>query len=192
MAKTADNQKLNPRQRQFVFEYLVDFNATEAAIRAGYSVKTARQIASQNLSKLNIQRAIREAMNERAERTKVTADRVLLEYARIGFSDIRDYVSWDEKGKVSFKDSSGLSEDAAAAILEVSESITENGRTRKFKLHSKTAALSDMAKHLGLFEKDNRISVEVRTPAERIQAFEEWRRSQGRPPLRSIEGGKAS
>lgn len=54
------NAGLTPKQEQFCIEYLIDFNGTAAAIRAGYSPKTARQIAAQNLSKLNIQNRIRE------------------------------------------------------------------------------------------------------------------------------------
>lgn len=68
---------LTPKQRRFVEEYLVDLNATQAAIRAGYSEDTARSIASENLSKPDIQEAIGCAMAERSERTKVTSDYVI-------------------------------------------------------------------------------------------------------------------
>jgi phage terminase small subunit len=77
MGKALDN--LTDKQRLFVLEYTVDFNATAAARRAGYSQKTARQIGAQNLSKLNIKEALQEAIQERAERTKVDADRVVLD-----------------------------------------------------------------------------------------------------------------
>lgn len=80
---------LTPKQRTFVDEYLVDLNATQAAVRAGYSSKTARTIGAQNLAKLNIQKALTDAMNDRAARTGITADRVLEELAKIGFADIR-------------------------------------------------------------------------------------------------------
>ena len=69
--------KLTPKQQRFVDEYLIDLNATQAAIRAGYSPKTARQIGEQNLSKLDIQQAIEQAKAERSERTKITQDEVL-------------------------------------------------------------------------------------------------------------------
>ena len=69
--------KLTPKQQRFVDEYLIDLNATQAAIRAGYSPKTARQIGEQNLSKLDIQQAIEQAKAERSERTKITQDDVL-------------------------------------------------------------------------------------------------------------------
>jgi phage terminase small subunit len=69
--------KLTKKQELFVKEYLVDLNATQAAIRAGYSEKTAQEIGSQNLSKLIISEAIQTAMDKRAKRVDVNADYVL-------------------------------------------------------------------------------------------------------------------
>ena len=83
--------KLNPQQQAFVQEYLVDLNATQAAIRAGYSQKSARSMASQLLTKLNIQEAIAAARIRQQERTQITADRVLLEVARLSFYDPRKF-----------------------------------------------------------------------------------------------------
>ena len=68
---------LRPKQKRFIEEYLVDLNATQAAIRAGYSEKTARQMGAQNLSKPVIQAAIEEAFQARSERTELTQDWVL-------------------------------------------------------------------------------------------------------------------
>ncbi len=68
---------LTPKQERFVQEYLIDLNATQAAIRAGYSVKTARQVGTENLSKPVISDAIERARNARSERTEMTADWVL-------------------------------------------------------------------------------------------------------------------
>lgn len=69
--------KLTPKQQRFVDEYLIDLNATQAAIRAGYSEKTAGQIGEQNLKKLEIQEAIQQAMNERQQRTQIDQDYVI-------------------------------------------------------------------------------------------------------------------
>lgn len=74
MAKNGD---LTDKQAAFVREYLVDLNATQAAIRAGYSKKTARKIGSENLSKPDIATAIRKALEARSERTEVTQDWVI-------------------------------------------------------------------------------------------------------------------
>lgn len=68
---------MNKRQSRFVEEYLKDLNATEAAIRAGYSSKTARAIGSENLTKPDIKQAVDAAMAERSKRTLITADKVL-------------------------------------------------------------------------------------------------------------------
>jgi len=70
-------KKLTPKQHRFVEEYLIDLNLTKAAVRAGYSEKTARQIGSENLSKPAIQEAIAEAKRERSEATKIDAEYVL-------------------------------------------------------------------------------------------------------------------
>ncbi len=89
--------KLTAKQERFCTEYIIDLNATQAAIRAGYSVKTANRIASENLSKLDIQRKIQELQQKRAERTEITQDRVLKELAGIGFAPIT-------KGKIKAAD----------------------------------------------------------------------------------------
>jgi Terminase small subunit len=80
---------LGLRQEHFVEEYLVDLNATQAALRAGYSPKTAEAQGSRLLSHVKVQRAITARMAERSKRTEVAADRALLEIARIAFSDLR-------------------------------------------------------------------------------------------------------
>ncbi len=71
------NTKLTPKQQCFIEEYLIDLNATQAAIRAGYSPRTARAIACENLAKPDIQEAIAEAKRERSEATKINAEWVL-------------------------------------------------------------------------------------------------------------------
>jgi len=74
---------LTDRQRRFVDEYLIDLNATQAAIRAGYRKKTARQTAAENLSKPSIEVAISEAKQERAQRLQVDQDKVLADLEAI-------------------------------------------------------------------------------------------------------------
>lgn len=80
--------KLTEKQKRFCEEYLVDLNATQAAIRAGYKEKTARSSASENLTKPDIQQYLRELIDQRSERTGITADTVLLELERIALSDV--------------------------------------------------------------------------------------------------------
>jgi phage terminase small subunit len=141
---------LTAKQRRFVEEYLVDLNATEAAIRAGYSKRTARQMGAENLSKPVIAEAIRIAMAGRSQRTKITSDRVLEELGIIAFSDMRKFATWGASG-VKLNDSNTLPEDAARCVAEVAESPGKYGRSLRFKLHDKVAALEKIAKHLGMF-----------------------------------------
>jgi phage terminase small subunit len=163
MASTVTTQKedagasLTSKQRRFVEEYLVDLNATQAAIRAGYSRKTARSIAEENLTKPDIAQAVAEAQAARAERTQMAADRALRELARIAFSDIRSL--FDKKG--ALRNIAELSEDEAAALaaVEVSEIFEGRGEDRrligymrKVRFWDKRAALELAMRHLGLLK----------------------------------------
>jgi terminase small subunit len=144
---------LTAKQAAFVREYLVDLNATQAAIRAGYSKKTANVIASELLAKPNIQSAIQEEMKKRAERTEITADKVLKEFAKLAFFDPRKL--FDDKGNP--KDITELDDDTAAALagLDVVQDFDPDtgvtSYTKKYKLASKQAALDSLGRHLGMF-----------------------------------------
>ena len=81
---------LTDKQQRFVDEYLVDLNATQAAIRAGYSAKTAGQIGDQNLKKLEIQAAIQRRKKELSEKTKITQQMVLEELGKVAFESAED------------------------------------------------------------------------------------------------------
>jgi phage terminase small subunit len=147
---TLARRPLSALQQNFVEEYLIDFNGTRAAERAGYSSRSASTMASRLLSHPQISLAIAEGIEARAARTRVTADRVIDEYARIAFSDMRRYVEWGSGG-VALKASSAIDVVDAACVAEVTETKTATGGTVKFKLHDKRAALDALAKHLGLF-----------------------------------------
>ncbi|EPL9571160.1 MULTISPECIES: terminase small subunit [Providencia] len=86
---------LNDKQEMFCREYLVDLNATQAAIRAGYSEKTANRIAAQLLSKLDIEKRIQELMNRRSERLDIDADYVLKRLVDIDQMDVLDILHDD-------------------------------------------------------------------------------------------------
>jgi phage terminase small subunit len=88
---------LNDKQARFVREYLVDLNATQAAIRSGYSEATAYSQGQRLLKNVEVAAAVAKAQAKRAERTDVTADRVLRELAKIGFSDLRRAVKWGSR-----------------------------------------------------------------------------------------------
>lgn len=83
MSKQGDNKKLTDKQEMFCREYLIDLNATQAAIRAGYSERTANRVASENLSKLDIQSRIAELKQERQDRVSIDADYVLKQAVKL-------------------------------------------------------------------------------------------------------------
>ena len=149
---------LTPRQRRFVEEYLVDLNISAAMRRAGYKTPdTARMMRSPEVAA-----AIAKGMAERSERTRITADAVLVELARIGFSNILDYTRVGADGDLMV-DLTALDRDKAAAISEVIVEDFKDSRAKdarecrrvRFKLMDKRAALVDLGKHLGIF-RDNR------------------------------------
>lgn len=138
---------LTARQARFVAEYLIDLNATQAAIRAGYSERTAKSQGQRLLTDVDVAEAIQAAQAKRATRTQISQDRVLSELARIGFADLRKAVDWSG-GTVTLKDSTAIDDDTALALSEVSQG--PNGI--KIKLHDKIAALDKLARHLGMFK----------------------------------------
>jgi phage terminase small subunit len=149
--------KLTPKQKQFVQEYLVDLNGAQAAIRAGYSKKTAKVQAARLLTNVNIQNRIAELMDKRSQRTDITADRVLRELAHIAFDDIKNYLSFQAgpigEIEVLIKDSGNID---TRNISEVS--IGKDGQF-KFKLYCKDNALVQLGKHLGIFTE--KVSMDV-------------------------------
>lgn len=155
---------LTAKQALFAKEYIVDFNATQAAIRAGYSERTADAIGHENLKKPNIASAIKIEQDKRSERTEITADMVLREYAKIGFSNITDYLSVEDKLVTIDRDSEGrpitdmqqvvnifdtdmVKEEKMRAVAEIKQ--TKDGIA--LKLHDKKGALDSIARHLGMF-----------------------------------------
>lgn len=138
---------MTKKQKRFVEEYLIDLNATQAAIRAGYSPHTAKDIGCENLAKPNIAAAISQAMAERSRRTGINQDRVLQELARIGFAKITDVVD-PETAKIR----PDASDDDLACIQSIKIKPNEFGTEREVKLYDKKSALVDLGKHLGLFK----------------------------------------
>lgn len=152
---------LTEKQKRFCEEYLIDLNATQAAIRAGYSEATAYSQGQRLLKNVEVQALLSERKKKLQESTEITQERVLKEYARLAFSDLRQY--YDEDGKL--KHPRDMSHDSAAALasIEIYDDMmtvggerVKVGETKKIKLHNKVQALQDLAKHLGLFEVDNK------------------------------------
>lgn len=138
---------MTKKQKRFVEEYLIDLNATQAAIRAGYSSDTAGSIGAENLKKPEIKSKIDKAMAERSKRTGINQDRVLLELARIGFAKITDVVDPD-----TAKIKTDAAEDDLACIQSIKIKPNEFGTEREVRLYDKKSALVDLGKHLGMFK----------------------------------------
>ena len=149
--RPTDVPPLSARQRRFVEEYLQDCNAAAAARRAGYSERSARSLARRLMTNPEIKRAIREAMDDRAYRLRINSERVLLELARIAFSDIGRIIDWSGDALV-VEPPGRLSPDDRAAISEIA--VIPGDGPRKFavkvKLHDKQQALKLLARHLRL------------------------------------------
>lgn len=153
--------KLTEKQQRFIDEYLIDLNATQAAIRAGYSVKTAREQASQNLTKLNIQQAISEKMAERSKRTGVNQDRIVLELAKIAFVNAADVIDSDD---ATIKADATADDTAAIQSVKVKVIPTKEGEgvEREIRLNDKLKALELLGKHLGMW--NDKLDVNVNIP----------------------------
>lgn len=144
---------MTDKESAFIHEYLVDLNATQAAIRAGYSPKTAKQTASRLLSKANVAAALATRKAKQLTRADLSASRVLEELRRLAFSDIRGL--FDATGNL--KPLHTLNEDEAAAIASM-EVVVKNAQAgdghmdtiHKIKVWDKTRALEMLAKHFAL------------------------------------------
>ncbi len=138
---------MTKKQKLFVEEYLIDLNATQAAIRAGYSPDTAGSIGGENLKKPEISAAIAKAMAERSRRTGINQDRILQEIAKLALVNIDDVVDL-ETGKIK---ESATKEDLAC-IQSIKIKPTEFGTEREIKFYDKKGSLEMAGKHLGMFK----------------------------------------
>lgn len=137
--------KLSEKQKRFVQEYLVDLNATQAAVRAGYSEKTAEAIGYENLRKPQIRAEIEKRQKTLQSKLEITQERVLQELAAIGFARGTDYANVIA-GCVVVNDTEQLTDAQKAAIIGIKQ--TKEGV--EIKLADKGRALELLAKHLGL------------------------------------------
>lgn len=151
---------LTDKQERFCQEYLIDLNATQAAIRAGYSTKTAQEQSSRLLSNVIIQNRIAELKEQLSETTQITQIQVIKEIAKVAFGDIATL--FDESGALlPIQD---MPQEARAVIASVKtyeekavigeETITR-GTIREVKQWDKLKALDMLGRHLGLYKQDN-------------------------------------
>jgi len=169
--------ELTDKQIRFCNEYLIDLNGTQAAIRAGYSVNGAAEAASRMLTNPNISECIQnlknEANNQLQDKYKLSKERVLEQYAKIAFSDIRGY--YDEDGLL--KKISELDEDQAVALagvetFEVNTGGVPIGETKKVKIYDKIRALDSISKVMGYnAEEKSNVRVTVDLTEQDIEMF---------------------
>lgn len=164
----------------FVREYIVDMNATQAAIRAGYSAKRASEIGYQLLRKTTVAQAVEEAWRDKIRRADINADDVLRLITRAAFARIDDFVTWDDNGQdIRVRPSAEID---GELVTEVSEETIDFGdfakRTRKVKLVSKEQMISLLAKHFGLT--DTKMNVNITTSLADV-LVESWSKEQGDP-----------
>lgn len=147
-----ENKALTDKQEQFCLEYLTDLNATQAAIRAGYSENTANEQGSRMLAKVNVQRRIAELQAERAERLQIQQDDILRELASIAFASpahYMDVVQVDGTSRILVKPTAEWTEQQKAAVTSIKN--TPNGV--EIRLSDKVKALELLGKHLGMFNR---------------------------------------
>ncbi len=163
---------MTPKQIRFVNEYLIDLNATQAAIRAGYSAPNAGKIAFQLLEKTRIRLAIKRAMKDRENRTKLNADQVLRELKNIGFSNILDGVSF-------LKGNPTIPRGKLSGVKEIKVWFNRYGAGYRIVLLNKVQALFLIGAHLGMWKKGEVLEHEERGAA-LVEIMEKIKKIQGR------------
>lgn len=165
-------KKLSPMRQRFVAEYLKDLNATQAAIRAGYSERSAYVQGPRLLGEPEVKAAIDAAIERRNKRLKIDQDKVIHELAKVALADIKDYLSYrtektqvgvDEEGNPVFDYRPVIelvpSENVDGTIIQ-EVSLSQKG-VFSFKLADKMKALELLGRHLGMFTDNVNLSGEV-------------------------------
>lgn len=147
--------KLTAKQQRFVEEYLIDLNATQAYIRAGYkNYDSAGVEANKTLNNPKIRQAVDEAMAERSRRTGINQDRVIQEIAKLAFVNISNAVDL-ETGRIK----PGATEEDLACIQSIKIKPTEFGTEREIKFYDKKGSLEQLGRHLGLFKDKTEVEI---------------------------------
>ena len=147
-----DEPKLNPKQQLFCIEYLKDFNATQAAIRAGYSKDTARQIGSENLTKLDIQNELSEQINQLLIQSKIPLEKQIFDYwMKRAFYDVSEIV--DLKGELKLTEKQLRKKGLHVCIDSINKRITETGKvTIQYKFADKDKAVEMLQKYIQMIK----------------------------------------
>lgn len=151
---------MTDKQKRFVEEYLIDLNATQAAIRAGYSPKTANEQGNRLLTNVSVQTELNKQMAKRSKRTGVTQDRVVRELAKIAFLDMTQVV--DSYGRI--RNDATPEDRACIESIKYKSSSGDQGESveREVKVASKLKALELLGKHLGMYS--DKLNIEGTLP----------------------------
>jgi phage terminase small subunit len=137
---------LNAKQQRFCQEYVKDLNGTAAAIRAGYSKKTAAQQAARLLTNVKVKRKISKLIDRATREAEISLDLVMQELKTIAFASMADFAEWGKKG-VTLKESKELGRELQKAVESVGEKINKHGDSQlRIKLHSKLRAIEALLK----------------------------------------------
>lgn len=147
--------RLTPKQQAFCQQYLVDLNGKKAAVRAGYSARTAEFQASKLLSLVKVQQFLQQLQAEARKRTDITKDEILAELANILRAKITDYLNFDGK-KIQFKDFADLPESQIKAV----EGIRQTRHGIELKLHGKAWTVEKICRILG-FESPQTLDINL-------------------------------
>lgn len=141
---------MTEKQKRFCEEYMIDLNATQAAIRAGYSPKSASTIGSENMRKPQVRARVDADLAKESKRTGINVDRVVRELARVALANADDIL--DTK-TATLKEGVSRDDTAAVASVRVKTIPTADGQgvEREIKLHDKLKALELLGRHLGMF-----------------------------------------
>lgn len=157
---------LTPKQQRFVEEYLIDLNATQAAIRAGYSEKTAKSIGQENLTKPDIQKAIEEAQNKRTEQTQIDSAYVLKRLVEIDQMDVLDIM--DDQMKIRPVNEWPKVWRQYVVNLENLELSDGEGWLKKIKWPDKVKNLELLGKHVSVGAFKDKIEHDVSDPLKEL------------------------
>lgn len=162
--------KLTAKQKTFCDEYLIDLNATQAAIRAGYSSDSAKEIGCENLTKPNLRAYIDKKIANRSKRTGINQDRVIRELARIAFVNANDVINMDE---ATLKADASEDDTATISSVKVKTIPTKEGEgvEREIRLADKLKALELLGKHLGMFK--DKLEIEGKVPVQIVDDIDD-------------------
>ena len=153
--------EITDKMRQFVDEYLIDLNGTQAAIRAGYSESTAQEQSSQLLARPDIRALIEQAQKDRVDRVQINQDTTVNELKTIAFSDVADFVIVKEGGVIEQRPFNELKKEQTRCVKKIRQTVrtaqSSDGAVihqtavLELELYDKVKSLELLGRHLGIF-----------------------------------------